>query len=76
MWISGRWDRRPERGAAWIAPHYYRSEHGYIYEPGHWSNQHLIVSEEIRGRREWRQHHREDRDHHRRDHDRDHDRDH
>jgi hypothetical protein len=58
-WVSGRWERPAIRDAYWIAPRYVRSDRGYIYEPGHWSGQRLVVSEEVRGRREWRRHERE-----------------
>ncbi len=79
-WVPGRWDRPAERGGYWIAPRYVRSDRGYIYEPGHWSNQTVIVGEDVRARREWRRHEREherelerERRHNR---DYDHDRDH
>ena len=75
-WISGRWELRAQPQAYWIAPRYIHSGHGYIYEPGHWSHQTVVVRDEVRGRREWREHEREherelerDRDRHQ-DHDR------
>jgi YXWGXW repeat-containing protein len=58
-WVPGRWERPAAPSAYWIAPKYIHSEGGYIYEPGHWSNQTVIVGEDIRARREWRQHERE-----------------
>jgi len=82
-WIPGRWELRVEPEAYWIAPRYVRSDRGYIYEPGHWSNQTIVVGDDLRQRREWRRHEREherelererDRDRYRdqfRDHDRD-----
>ncbi len=70
-WVRGRWERSGERGVTWVGPRYVRLEDGYRYEPGHWSNQRLIVNEDVRRHREWREHHRDhDRDH---DSDRDHD---
>jgi len=77
-WVPGRWDR-PEVSARWVSPRYIRSEGGYIYEPGHWSNQTLIVGDEVRQHRAWKHyHHDEDNNNHNhdREHDRDHDRDH
>lgn len=67
-WVPGRWERPVARDAHWIAPRYIRAERGYIYEPGHWSNQRVIVSDDIRERSEWR--------HHERDHEREIDREH
>ena len=78
-WVPGRWDRPEASGSYWIAPRYVHSEGAYIYEPGHWSNQTLVVGEDVRNHRAWK--------HHERDHDRelekehshsnyDHDRDH
>jgi YXWGXW repeat-containing protein len=68
-WERGRWERPSAEGVTWVAPHYTRMEHGSIYEPGHWSNERVIVSDEVRNHREWREHH------HDYDHDRDHDHD-
>ena len=77
-WVPGRWDRPATTGVYWIAPRYVHSEGAYIYEPGHWSNQTLIVGDDVRNHRAWRHHERDhdhelDREHHR---DNDHDRDH
>ncbi len=58
-WVAGRWDRPAAPNAYWITPRYVRSERGYIYEPGHWSTQTIIVGEDIRARREWRRHERQ-----------------
>ena len=69
-WVPGRWDRPAVPDGYWIAPRYIRSDRGYIYEPGHWSNQTVIVGEDVRGRREWRKHERE----HEREIEREHDR--
>jgi hypothetical protein len=52
-WVPGRWER-PAPSAYWIAPRYIHVDRAYIYEPGHWSNQTVIVGDNIRGRREWR----------------------
>jgi hypothetical protein len=58
-WVPGRWDRPPDTQAYWITPRYVRSERGYIYEPGHWSTQTIVVGDDIRARREWRRHERD-----------------
>jgi hypothetical protein len=47
----------------WIKPRYTHEYGAYRYEPGHWSNQHLVESEDYRRWREERHHHN--------DHDRD-----
>jgi hypothetical protein len=78
-WVQGHWDRPADTGVYWIAPRYVRSEGAYIYEPGHWSNQTLVVGDDVRSHRAWRRHEREhehemEREHH--DQNRDHDRDH
>lgn len=80
-WVPGRWDRPAVRNVYWIAPRYIRSEGGYIYEPGHWSNQTLVVRDDVRSHRAWRRHNRDhdreiEREHRRYDRDRDQDRDH
>ena len=77
-WVPGRWDRPATTGVYWIAPRYVHSEGAYIYEPGHWSNQTLIVGDDVRDHRAWRHHERDhdhelDREQHR---DNDHDRNH
>ncbi len=83
IWVPGRWERVSVADVYWIPPRYVRSDRVYIYEPGHWSNQTVVVRDEIRVRHEWRRHEREherelekerDRKHHR-DRDEDHDRD-
>ena len=58
-WVPGRWDRPSAPNAYWIAPRYARANRGYIYEPGHWSTQTVIVGEDVRARPEWRKHERE-----------------
>ena len=58
-WVPGRWDRPPVAEAYWIAPRYVHAERGYIYEPGHWSNQTVIVGDDIRAHHAWRNHERE-----------------
>jgi hypothetical protein len=78
-WIPGRWERPAEARAYWVAPQYIRTTRGTIYQPGHWSNQQVVVDDNIRQRREWRnweRTHRHDRDRDHDDRDRDHDRDH
>jgi hypothetical protein len=59
QWVSGRWDRPAVAEGYWIPARYVRSGRGTIYEPGHWSNQQVVVNDEIRGNKYWRQHERE-----------------
>ena len=58
-WIEGRWDHPLVADSYWIPARYIRTTRGYIYEPGHWSNQQVVVNDDIRTRREWRRHERE-----------------
>jgi hypothetical protein len=58
-WVPGRWDRPAVANGYWIPARYIRTSRGTIYEPGHWSNQQVIVGDDIRARREWRQHERQ-----------------
>jgi len=58
-WVPGRWDRPAVAEAYWIPARYVRTYRGTIYEPGHWSNQTVIVGDDIRARREWRDHERQ-----------------
>jgi hypothetical protein len=58
-WVPGRWERQAAPDSYWIPARYIRTGHGYIYEPGHWSTQQVIVNEEVRRRPEWRRHERE-----------------
>lgn len=58
-WIEGRWERPIEARATWIPARYIRTTRGYIYEPGHWSNQQVVVNDDIRARPEWRRYHRD-----------------
>lgn len=58
-WVQGRWELRAVPEAYWIPARYIHSGRGYIYEPGHWSNQTVIVADDIRRRSEWRKHERE-----------------
>jgi hypothetical protein len=55
-WVSGRWERPPAPEVYWVAPRYNHADRGYIYEPGHWSNQRVIVGDDVRERPEWRKH--------------------
>ncbi|MEP6801891.1 MAG: YXWGXW repeat-containing protein [Acidobacteriota bacterium] len=78
-WVPGRWERRAQADAYWIPARYNRTRRGTIYEPGHWSNQQLVVEDDVRQNREWRRHERfheremeQERDRNRWDHDRDH----
>ena len=57
-WIPGRWDRPAVAEAYWIPARYIRTSRGTIYEPGHWSNQQVVVNDEVRRNRYWRQHER------------------
>ena len=58
-WSTGRWERPEVPDVYWITPRYIRTRRGYIYEPGHWSNQTVVVGDDVRGRAEWRRHERE-----------------
>ena len=58
-WIPGRWEIRATPDVYWIPARYVRVRHGYIYEPGHWSNETIIVNDDIRRRDEWRRHERQ-----------------
>lgn len=57
-WVPGRWDRPAVADAYWIPARYIRTGRGTIYEPGHWSSQQVVVNDEVRGNRYWRQHER------------------
>ena len=60
-WLPGRWDRPAERSVTWVQPRYERESGYYRYEPGHWSNQHVV---EGRDYHDWKEkhHHHDDRD--------------
>jgi len=58
VWIPGRWDRPAIADAYWIPARYVRTGRGTIYEPGHWSNQQVVVNDDVRRNRYWRQHER------------------
>ena len=80
-WVPGRWDRPDVSGAYWITPRYVHSQGSYIYEPGHWSSQTLVVGEDVRNHRAWKHHERDheremEKEHHRSNYEHDHDRDH
>ena len=82
-WVPGRWERRAQPNGYWIPARYIRTRRGTIYEPGHWSNQQLVVEDNLRENREWRRHERlhereihSERDRNRWDRDWHHDRDH
>jgi len=57
-WVPGRWDRPAVSDAYWIPARYVRTPGGTIYEPGHWSNQEVVVNEEVRRNRYWLRHER------------------
>ena len=59
QWVQGRWDRPAVAEGYWIPARYIRTTRGTIYEPGHWSNQQVVVSDDIRNRSEWRKHERD-----------------
>lgn len=58
-WVPGRWDRPVVADGYWIPARYIRTSRGTIYEPGHWSNQQVVVDDNVRQRREWRKHERQ-----------------
>ena len=58
VWIPGRWDRPAVADAYWIPARYVRTSRGTIYEPGHWSNQQVVVNDDVRRNRYWREHER------------------
>ena len=58
-WIPGRWEIRVAPEAYWIPARYIRTDRGTIYEPGHWSNQTVVVADDVARRREWQRHERE-----------------
>ena len=58
QWVPGRWDRPAVADAYWIPARYIRTSRGTIYEPGHWSNQQVVVNDDVRRNRYWRQHER------------------
>ena len=47
-WVPGRWDRPDTHGAKWVKTRYVRQGAAYVYQPGHWSNQHLIEGDDYR----------------------------
>ncbi len=55
-WVPGRWERPVVSDGYWIPARYIRTSRGTIYEPGHWSNQQVVVDDEVSRRREWRRH--------------------
>jgi hypothetical protein len=63
-WIPGRWERPEYRNARWIKARYVREGRAWRYEPAHWSNQRLSMSDDYR---QWRSNKGRDRDRNRRD---------
>ncbi len=51
-WREGRWNRPERRDVRWMAPRYQRDGGGYRYEPGHWSNEQLVVGEDFHRNRD------------------------
>jgi len=51
-WREGRWNRPERRDVRWIGPRYQGDGGGYRYEPGHWSNERLVVGEDFHRHRE------------------------
>lgn len=35
-WVPGHWERPPERHLAFVAPHWARRDHSYVYVRGYW----------------------------------------
>jgi len=35
-WVPGRWERRPNPRAVWVAPRYVHRRDGYVFYDGHW----------------------------------------
>ena len=58
-WVPGRWERPVAPQAYWIPARYIRTSRGTIYEPGHWSNQQILVDSDVERRSEWRRHRRQ-----------------
>jgi hypothetical protein len=50
VWLSPRWQRRPDRGVRWIPPEYSRLDGRWCYVPGHWSSQSVIAPARDRAR--------------------------
>ena len=59
QWVPGRWDRPAIADGYWIPARYVRTSRGTIYEPGHWSNQQVVINDDVRNNRYWRQHERQ-----------------
>ena len=59
VWIPGRWDRPAVAEAYWIPARYVRTARGTIYEPGHWSNQQVVINDDVRNDRYWRRQERQ-----------------
>jgi len=59
QWVPGRWDRPAVADAYWIPARYVRTSRGTIYEPGHWSNQEVVINDEVRNDRYWRRQERQ-----------------
>jgi len=36
VWVEGRWELPPHRGAAWIPGGWDRHAHAWVWRPGHW----------------------------------------
>ncbi len=53
-WLPGRWDRPEDRSSRWVTPRYQREQGAYRYEPGHWSNQHVVEGDDYR---KWKEGH-------------------
>jgi hypothetical protein len=41
VWIGGRWDLPPRQDVIWVAPHWVRRGHGYIFVQGCWSDRYV-----------------------------------
>ncbi len=47
-WVPGRWERPDAHGVTWVRARYLHEGSAYVYQPGHWSNQHLIEGDDYR----------------------------
>ena len=36
VWVSGRWERRPHRGAVWVPGRWRHHDRGWFWVEGHW----------------------------------------
>lgn len=36
VWVPGSWVMPPRRHARWVAPHWVKRHHGWVFVEGHW----------------------------------------